>query len=377
MHPIERGFSPVPKRRLIPELMIISHRTLSPLERGYSISLLPNNGVEEPSFVAGSEGEDCLLFFPAPGYEPRRIARAPGGYISLCPFSHAGSRYVVAATMFKPGFNAAQTALRLYSLDAGEDPDSTWIADMPYTHRISLMESGGRRWLLVSTLCAGKTHKEDWTQPGGIHLAEMPEDPRRPWPLRPIVTGLNKNHGLDYAEIGHERRRGYLLSAMEGLFFMPVPGRPEGDWLLERISSEESSDAFAFDWDGDGEPEVFSIRPFHGNILSIHKQSPGGWQATVIHDDLALGHIVWAGNLLGAPALLAGSRRERRELRLYRPARDGSVDPEYRVIDEGIGPSQIAVWPRGLRSARLYVAAHGVDEVRIYELEASGRERRA
>jgi hypothetical protein len=349
--------------------MNVSHRTLSRLERGYSISLLPAPVGQEPSFVAGSEGEDRLLFFSAPEYRPEVIAREPGGYISTCPLFHGGARFIVAATMFKPGFNAAAAAIRLYPLDAGEYPESTWIADMPYTHRLAMLARSGRKMLLVSTLCAAKSDKEDWTQPGGVHLAEVPANPRQPWSFRQIVNGFNKNHGLDYAELGRERRPGYLLSAQEGLFFMPIPDDLDGDWPLEPIAAEESSDAFAYDWDGDGEPEVFSISPFHGHVLTLHKLTAGRWQRALIHDDLSMGHIVWAGELLGAPALLAGSRRGRRELRLYRRATDGGVDPAYQTIDEGIGPSQMVVWPRGPHSARLYMAAHGVDEVRIYELE--------
>lgn len=351
--------------------MKITSRTLARLERGYSIALLPPAGGRLPSFLAGSEEEDRLLFFEAPDFRPKVIASAPGGYISIFPLVRGGRRHVIATTEFKPGFNAAPASIRLYPLDAGENPPSTLIADLPYTHRIALQAHGGREFLLASTLCAAKSHKEDWTQPGGIHLAEVPAgDLTQPWSMRQIVTGLNKNHGMDFARLGRDRRPGYLLSAMEGLFFMPLPADPDGAWPVERISGEENSDAFAFDWDGDGEPEIFSISPFHGHVLSLHRRKAARWERTVIHDDLALGHIVWAGDLLGGPALLAGSRRERRELRLYRPGPDGSVDRNYTLIDEGIGPSQMNVVVHDARSATLYVAAHGVNEVRLYELEA-------
>jgi hypothetical protein len=188
--------------------------------------------------------------------------------------------------------------------------------------------------------------------------------------MRQVVPGLNKNHGMDYAELGRERRPGYLLSCMEGLFFMPLPDDPAGEWPVAQISAEETSDAFAFDWDGDGEPEIFSISPFHGHVLSLHKRSATGWHRSVIHDDLSFGHIVWAGQLLGGPALLAGSRRDRRELRLYRPNASGGINLSYQVIDEGIGPSQVSVVARGASRATLYVAAHGLNEVRLYDLEA-------
>ena len=350
--------------------MRVTFRTLARLERGYSIALLPAVGDAQPSFLAGSEGEDRLLFFEAPHFRPKVISSSPGGYISTWPFLRDGRRSVAATTMFKPGFNGADASIRLYPLDGPENPPSTLIADLPFTHRITVLRHQSRDFLLASTLCAGKADREDWTQPGGIHLAEAPADPAQPWKMRQIVTGLNKNHGMDFARLGREQRPGYLLSAMEGLFFMPLPADPDGAWPVERISAEENSDAFAFDWDGDGVPEIFSISPFHGHVLALHKQTASGWTKTVIHDDLAMGHIVWAGNLLGGPALLAGSRRERRELRLYRPSADGGIDRSYQVLAEGIGPSQLNVVTHGPRRATLYTAAHGVDEVRLYELEA-------
>lgn len=351
--------------------MKITHRTVARLPRGYSITVIP--GTERdglPSFLAGSEGEAELLLFEPPDFTPVVIARAPGGYISAAPIVRGGRRYVVASTLFKPGFDAAESSLALYPIDQGECPPPRHIARVPYAHRVAALRHAGRDLVLVSTLCAAKSFKEDWTRPGGIHLIEVPGDLSNPWPVRQIVTGLNKNHGMDFAQLGRERRPGYLLSAMEGLFFMPLPDNPGGAWRTEQIFNGESSDAFAFDWDGDGEPEVFSISPFHGNTLTLHKRRDDAWRRTVIHEDLSLGHIVWAGALLGMPALLAGSRRERRELRLYRPSTSGGVDPSYELIDEGIGPTQIAVFPLGAERAVLYVAAHGMDEVRVYELSA-------
>ena len=349
--------------------MKIEHRTLARLPRGYSIT--PVAGTESdglPAFLAGSEGDSGLLLFERPDFKPIAIAREPGGFISAATLTRHGRRFAVSSTLFKPGFNAAESSLWLYPLDRGECPQPSFVARVPFAHRVTALHHADRDLLFVSTLCAGKSDRDDWTQPGGIHLLTAPGDLCAPWQARQIVTGLSKNHGMDFARLGHEQRPGYLLSAMEGLFFMPVPKDPDGAWPVERIFDGESSDAFAFDWDRDGEPEVFSISPFHGNVLAIHKRSGDAWRRVVIHDDLALGHVVWAGNLLGGPALLAGSRRERRELRLYRPDRDGRVDPGYTLIDEGIGPSQISVFPLGSNRAVLYVAAHGVDEVRIYEL---------
>lgn len=375
--------------------MNIQHRTLAKLPRGYSITVVPGTEVDGlPSFVAGSEGDDVLLYFESPGFRPVVIAREPGGYISLAPMELDGRRYVIAATKFKPGFDAATSDIRVYPLDRGEMPACAIVADLPYTHRVALLQRDGKKYVLASTLCTAKAGRDDWTQPGGILIAEVPagfsiekhaQAPEARWLMRYVFSGMNKNHGLDHAVLGARgngagTRDGYLVSAMEGLFFMEIPedmgsAKP---WAGERICASENSDAFACDWDDDGEPEIFSISPFHGNELAMHKRrvahvsagTAAAWTRTLIHADLSFGHIVWAGNFLGRPGLLAGSRRERRELRLYRPATDfdGGVDPNYTLIDEGIGPSQITVVERSPARMALYVAAHGVDEVRIYEV---------
>lgn len=364
--------------------MNITKRTLAKLPRCYSIAVVPGTEVDGlPSFLAGSEGDHELLYFESPDFHPRVIAREPGGYISLAPMEHGGRRYVIAATKFKPGFDAASADIRVYPLDCGEMPACAVVADLPYTHRVALLRQGAKKYLLASTLCAAKAAKEDWSQPGGVLMAAVPETfsidgavgKTERWPMRFVFPGMNKNHGLDFATLGAgaEARDGCLVSAMEGLFFIRTLEDASGEksWEGECIQDGECSDAFACDWDGDGEPEVFSISPFHGNELAMHKRrragGGGAWERMLIHDDLAFGHIVWAGDFLGRPGLLAGSRRERRELRLYCPAADGGVDRNYAVIDEGIGPSQIAVVNCGGQRMALYVAAHGQDEVRIYE----------
>jgi hypothetical protein len=349
--------------------MKISHQTVARLPRGYSIAVFPGfDAAGRSAFLAGSEGDAELLWFEPPWTKAKVIARTPGGFISVAPLSIGPRRFAVASTLFKPGFDAAASAIQLYPLERGPEPKPQLVATLPYTHRIATSRIGDRDVVLASTLCGGKKTKEDWTQPGGIYVAEVPAQPGGDWAIRPVIQGLNKNHGFEFARLGAEGREGYLVSAMEGLFFLPLPRHPGDAWSLETIDRVETSDAFAYDWDNDGEPEIFSIAPFHGHRLSVYKRGADGWHRTTIHHDLAMGHVVWAGDFLGRPGLLAGSRRERRELRLYRPTVDGGVDPHYTVIDEGIGPSQLVVTCPTRDRALLYVAAHGIDEVRVYDV---------
>ena len=150
-------------------------RSVARLERDYSISILAGAAATGrlPVFVAGSEGDDALLLFRAPDFEPVEIARKPGGYISTCSFLREGRCYLVASTQFKPGFDAAASDLRLYPLDEAPPLAPTLLGVLPYTHRVAAFSHGSKDYVLASTLCGGKAHKDDWTLPGGIFFAEV------------------------------------------------------------------------------------------------------------------------------------------------------------------------------------------------------------
>jgi len=349
--------------------MKITRHALASLEQVYSIAVVDaGSGGDPPAFVAGSEGDGALLLFAPPAYEPVVIADGPGGFISLRTLQRGGRRYVVAATDFKPTFKAENCRIIVYPLDESGRPAAVEVAALPFTHRVAVCEVAAAQCFLGSTLCAAKAFKDDWTQPGAIHLAVLPEDPSQPWRTRQIVPGLNKNHGMDYARLDDGGGGGFLLSAMEGLFYLRVPERPEDDWPTERIAAGEHSDAYAYDWDGSGTPDIFTLRPFHGNLLSVYRRSARGWEATVIDDDIQMGHIVWAGELLGKPGLIAAGRQGDRDIRLYRPGSDDPWKLTRTVIDEDVGPTQMAVLDDGGGSARLIVAGHGCDEVLMYDL---------
>ncbi|HUT30050.1 MAG TPA: hypothetical protein VMX13_09685 [Sedimentisphaerales bacterium] len=349
--------------------MKVTKRTLTNLERVYSIAAIPTLKVDGwPAFLAGSEGDGPLLYFGPPEYEPIEIANEPGGFISLWTFERGATNYVVAATDFKPGFKAENCRIIVYPLDGPTRGAAFEVGTLPYTHRVAVSAVGGRQCFLGSTLCAAKAFKYDWTQPGGVHLAVIPDIIDSQWEFSQIVTGLNKNHGMDFAQLDKAGRGGFLLSAMEGLFFMKIPESPGDRWEVETIAEGEHSDAFAYDWDAAGRPQIFAISPFHGNTVTIYRREQGRWSGTVITDDISMGHVLWAGELLGRPGLLAGGRDGRKELRLYRKSGPQGKDFSYELIDEGIGPTQIAVVDRGKDSAGLIVAAHAVNEVRTYTL---------
>lgn len=347
--------------------MKIRKRHLARLERAYSLAVisgLSKDGL--PAFAAGSEGDGPLLVFRPPDYAPETLAETPGGFISLCALDWNGHASLVASCHFKPGFQGADCQIRVYPLDHASQPSRLGFT-LPYTHRLATASIEGKEYLFASTLCSHKTSKEDWTSPGGIHIVELPAGDEARGTATCVLDGLRKNHGFDRARM--RGRDGFLLSAMDGLFWLPLPhpGSSEA-WRPVRIADDEHSDAWAFDWEGTGRPVVFAISPFHGNVVSAYRQCENQWIRHVIWEDLDFGHILWAGELLGSPSLLAGSRRSRQELRVYRGDALPAAGAPYETIDVGVGAAQIALLARDAHSALMVATAQAQDAVVLYEL---------
>lgn len=347
--------------------MKIESRVLAKLDMVYSITTLPAAGGGLPAFAAGSEGAggDLIVLRP-PAYAPERIGGAPGGYMSLQPLTWAGRPWLVASTRFLPVFQGQDCRLMAYPLDTGPMPEPVEIAHLPFTHRISVRRIGDATCLLASTLCSGKRDRDDWTQPGGVLVAAAPAvpTPGTPWPFRPVITGLNKNHGFDAAVLTGGRS-GYLVSCREGLSFLQVPGTLNGAWNREIIAVGEYSDAIAFPW-YDGEPVVFSISPFHGHQVKVHQRGPKGWTARDLDQPLEFGHVLWAGAILGEPGILLGGRAGAKDLVLLRKGAELTFRRELIAAD--IAPTQIAVADRGRAGSTIIVSAPGRAEVIRYDL---------
>jgi hypothetical protein len=236
---------------------------------------------------------------------------------------------------------------------------------MPFAHRIDLIQLHGELVLLASTLCSGKATREDWSQPGGVFAAALDENAHGPLEWRPLAEGLHTNHGMDRAHLGGTLGDGYLLSCREGLFHLALPPTPGAPWPLEQVAEGEHSDAFAFDVEGRGTADIFAIRPFHGNVLCHYRFDGTDWQQHIIAEDLPFGHVVWAGEILGRPGLIAGARRGEAGLRLYRFS-GGKYTRE--TIDTGIGAAQLRVYESTPERALLLASGRGTDEVLHYEL---------
>ena len=347
--------------------MKIRKRVLAALDNVYVVTAVEIDG--DTGFLAATEGRGpCLLFRP-PAWEAETVWQGPGGAMSLVPLQTRPSG-LLAIQGFFPIFQAAAAGVvhALPPAAAGVEWAVRRVLELPFVHRIEAVYPGGLPHLVAATLCAGKDDVDDWSQPGAVYLVPVSWSLAAVWPRpRPLLTGIVKNHGMCVSRL--DGTDVVLVSASEGVFRINVPDSAAGAWECSRLLEHEVSDMSIADIDGDGVAELVTIEPFHGDCLTVYRRhSVGGAWVRAASAALSFGHVVWAGSLGGAPALLGGSRAGDRDLVLFRVesgARQWRLRPQ--VLDTGGGPTQVAV-VQASGVDLVCSANHGAGEVVLYEL---------
>jgi hypothetical protein len=281
--------------------------------------------------------------------------------MNLIPLPHREGTFLGIQEFF-PIFQSENAGIVLAEATANPGPWSIRrILDLPFVHRIEVLQTGGSAFLIAAALCGGKAFQDDWSQPGAVYAGAIPEESGKTWSLDPVLKGINKNHGLCTTQM--LGRPIVLACGAEGLFALWPPEQNDVSWTSERWLDHEISDLAVSDLDHDGREEIVTIEPFHGDRLCIYKKEETGWQKS-LEETIAFGHALWAGLLLGRPMVVYGNRGGAKDLGLLDP-----VTGQRQILDEDVGPAQVAVFSDSGRSLILS-ANHAIGEVALYELTA-------
>lgn len=347
--------------------MKIKKRKLADLDMVYAVRAVDIGGRTHLMAASESRGGKCLLFSP-PDWRMSVAWDGPGGAMSLVPVPGRPGA-VMAIQKFFPIFESEDAGL--YCARAGDDPTSPWqldrIADLPFAHRLEVVDVAGTPFMVAASVCGGKDFRDDWSNPGAVYVAPVAEDPAGGVALVCVLHGISRNHGVHVTAFDDNPLA--LIAGAEGLFALRIPGDKDGPWQSERWLHDEIGDVFAADLTGDGQRELVTIEPFHGNRLAVYQRAGGAWRS-IYETGVDFGHVVWAGRLLGENVIIAGSRGGDRELAVLRVTATDPFAAERIVLDAGVGPTQIAVVKQ--RDVTLILSAnHGAGEVALYELTPS------
>lgn len=344
-------------------------KVISNLTKCYSIAPLHYN--KQDYFLVAAEKTDRCILFDLEGNEIDTVWEQPGGVMSMVQVPGSDGVFLATHRFYSPNDSkeAAIVLVRPPKKDGAEWNVHTLVR-LPHVHRFDIVERSGIYYLIACALKSGHEYKDDWTSPGKVYAAVLPEDMEalnedKPLELKVIKDQMLKNHG--YYRIREDNYDTSVISAENGVFRFIPPEKPGGEWTIETLLDTPASDAVLVDMDGDGEKELAVIAPFHGEHILIYKERHGKFECVYSYEKPAeFCHAIYGGPLCGENALVVGHRKGNRDLLKFSYDK---AEKTYRceVIDHDCGPANVWHFVRDGKDV-LVSANRETDEVAMYEV---------
>jgi hypothetical protein len=172
-----------------------------------------------------------------------------------------------------------------------------------------------------------------------MHLIRLEDNVRIPLKSELIDNTLTRNHGMLRKNI--DGVESVCMSGAEGIFyFEQLPG---DKWVKKQLFDKEVSEFGFIDLDGDGQDELVTIEPFHGEALNIYKRVGKNWELKFT-DSLVFGHGLSCGFFNAEPIILVGNRRGSFTLDQFKVIDFAKSKFSRTVIEEDAGPTQTQVF---------------------------------
>jgi len=343
--------------------MQLTKRVLAKLKAPYALGVIRVDGA--PCVVSSTEDYGPVLFAAPPYNEAAEIAPGPGGCMALVAGPGQPEELYAIMGCF-PGYKFQNAAV--YRL--GRE-DGRWVSakiiGLPFAHRIDFVIRARTRYLVAASLAADKSEPSDWSKSGGVYASPVQSPSDTGWSLSPVLEGIHRNHG--FLATGFQGRKSLLISGTEGLFAADL-GREDASWGFTRIVDKEVSEIAVSDVDSDGEEELVTIEPFHGDSLRVYKRVKENWEVAW-EGELSFGHGLLTGTLGGAPTILVSNRAGTRDLLAFqfpRGARQRGVrlgQPSKIIVDSGVGAANILILRRGGEEL-VFSTNQSTDEIAAY-----------
>ena len=339
-------------------------KKISDLTLCYWVTTLQYQG-KRHLLVASEKAYSCLLFDEYGNFVDE-VWKEPGGTMTAVQLPETDGTFLATHRMYSPNDNK-QASIVLCWHEDGEWKVKT-LLDLPGVHRFDVLRRNGVNYLIACTLKSDYEYKDDWRFPGKVwacplpeDLKSLPEDYRLPAVV--IREGLLKNHG--YSRNEKDGVQVSIVTSEEGVFRFTPPAAPDGEWTVDQLLDEPTSDALLLDFDGDGEKEMLTLSPFHGDTLKVFKKIDGAFRQVFEYEKkIEFAHAICAAELNGEPFAVIGYRKGDRDLLAVR-YQDGGYRVE--ILDHDVGPANALSFQLDGKT-RILSANREINEVAYYTL---------
>ena len=152
--------------------MKVTKKVLGHLEKCYALASVTYQG--QPHFLVASELAKPCLLFDWEGNQKDVVWEKPGGVMSMVYVPGTDGQFLTTHRFFS--FNdASEAVISVVTPIAPGQWQIRTLAELPFVHRIDIVERGGVRYLVACQLKSGHEYEDDWRFPGKVFAAVLPE----------------------------------------------------------------------------------------------------------------------------------------------------------------------------------------------------------
>ena len=323
-------------------MLSIEKKIVTHLTKCYCILPFQYQGYRR--YLVASEKQFPCIMLDTAGNVLEEIWAEPGGTMSMVYIPGTDGKFLASHKMYSP--NDSKEA-KIVLVEPPQSPGPwkiTTLVELPHVHRFDLLTRNGRQYLIACTICSGRDYKDDWSYPGKVYAACLPagfpDNCPLPLQMQELKSGLLKNHG--YSRVEENGVVSALITCENGVYVFTPPASAGDSWEIRTLLEEPVSDALLLDLDHDGQKELITLAPFHGDFVAVYHNTPQGYKKVYqLEQEFLFGHAICAAHLGGLDCVVLGARKGARDLiRLYYGG-PGQGDYRYDCIDHDVGSANV------------------------------------
>lgn len=334
---------------------------LDDITRCYSVSSIEIDGKLNILFASEDPTSPCNAYSGENFQDKETIWNDRGGCMSMIPIPGKKNEFLAINEFYLKATPSLSKFVWAKRTKGGWEIKD--VASIPYLHRFDIYNVNGVNYVIAAIIARAKEHKDDWSNPGQVYVAKLPDNPEDGLEFEKILDGCFRNHG--YTQGRDEKGQVVGLFGSDSGIIKVTPPYTGNEWQCETIMKGNISEIALSDLDGDGVEEIMTIEEFHGNRVQIYKLIDGVYSKVWSYQpEIDFAHSLVGCQLAGQSSFVVGIRRIEAELFVVQYNND---QYEATIIEKGVGPANLAVVNRD-NDDLIIAANHSAAEAAVYRV---------